>query len=320
MLKDALTLCIPTINRSVYLDRALQYYSFINFDGKIIIGDSSDDKFKKQNKEIIKLYKNLDIEYIFAEKSKFKNDAQVLHYLGKFIKTPYVTFTGDDDFLIPSGTEKCVDFLDANNDFAAVHGMRLNFLLKDNKIVHTDTDEGYEWIKEDAFQRWLSYMRKGIATVSFIHRTDNWKKQYELVTKIESRYIGTELIICSIAAIQGKVKRIYDLSVVFQRETPNRLFSFRKYSLWDLINTPEWSKSSKIFVEEIDRLLKEQGFDKKDEIKKEFWFHCLTILINQFNNLGKEVVFPTEPVDLNLKESDPFYPIYKLLTIGTLDD
>jgi glycosyltransferase domain-containing protein len=314
-----LTLCIPTINRTKYLSRALEYYNFVNLDCKIIIGDSSDDEHKKQNKELIKKYNNLNIEYIFCDKKRFNNDSHVLKYLGNFVKTKYVTFAGDDDFIVPSGVEKCINFLDENNDFAAAHGIRLNFIENNGKIVHIETDEGYEWIKEDAWERWFSYMRRGIATVSFIHRTENWKKQYQLVGKMNTRYLGTELIICSTAAIQGKIKKIYDLSLIFQKETPERLFSFRKYTLWDLINSSDWYKSSEIFIEEVDKQLKEQGFNKGEEIKKEFWYHCLNVLINQFNNLGKQIVLPTTPLDLGLKEDDQFYPIAQLINEGKID-
>jgi glycosyltransferase domain-containing protein len=315
---ENLSVCIPTINRSHYLERALTYYSSVNFNGKILIGDESDNYHKKLNKECVKKFKNLNISYIHFEHTRESNDAKMLFTLSYYIKTPYVTFTGDDDFLVPLGAKKCVEFLENNPAFAAAHGVRLNFVLNENKIVHIDTDEGYEWINENAWERWLSYMRSGIATVSFIHRTENWEKQYELVGKMNCRYLGTELIICSIAAIQGKVKSIHDLSVVFQRENPDRLFSFRNHTLWDLINSPGWSESAFIFIEEIKRLMKEQGFDKEKEIEKEFWYHCLNILINQFNTQDQEFVLPTEPLELNLTLDDPFYPIYQLLTEGKI--
>lgn len=309
-----LSLAIPTINRSHFLERALTYYSSVGFNGKILIGDSSDNQHKKINRKNIKRFKNLDISYIHLEQTKVSNDAKMLLALSHFVETPYVTFTGDDDFLVPSGANKCVEFLENNPTFAATHGMRLNFVLNNGKIVHIDTDEGYEWVKENAWERWVSYMHSGIATVSFIHRTENWKKQYELVSKMNCRYLGTELIICSIAAIQGPVKKIPDLSVAFQRENPERLFSFRNQTLWDLINSPGWSESANIFVDKITSLLVDEGMYKEKEVKKEFWYHCLNILINQFNSQDQEVVLPTEPIEMELAEDDVFYPIYMLLT------
>lgn len=312
-LKD-ITICIPTINRSHYLKRALAYYSKVKFPGKILIGDESDDEHKKINRSTIEKCKSLDISYIHLPHTNKSNDAKMLYALSFFVETPYVTFTGDDDFLVPSGAEQCINFLEENKDFAAAHGGRLNFILNNKQLVHLDKDEGYEWINENAWERWLSYMHTGVATVSFIHRTENWKKQYAYTEKINCRYIGTELIICSVAAIQGKVKRLENLSVVFQRETPNRLFSFRNHTLWDLMNSDEWATSANLFVQEINKLLEEQGFKKEDEIKQEFWYHCLNILVHQFNNKDKEVILPTEPIILDINKKDSFYPIYKLIT------
>ena len=53
-----LSLCVPTINRSHYLKRALTYYSAVNFDGKILIGDSSDSHHKKTPLATAKNYCN----------------------------------------------------------------------------------------------------------------------------------------------------------------------------------------------------------------------------------------------------------------------
>ena len=64
--------------------------------------------------------------------------------------------------------------------------------------------------------------------------------------------------------------------------------------------------------------LAEEGYEVADEVKREFWYHCLNILINQFNNVNKEVVLPTESIDLKLGEDDPFSPIVQLITKGSI--
>jgi len=80
-----------------------------------------------------------------------------------------------------------------------------------------------------------------------------------------------------------------------------------------------YHKDSNLFIEHVHKQLREQGFDNKEKVKKEFWFHCLNILINQFNNIDKKIEMPTEPIDLNLKIDDPFYPIYNLLITGEIN-
>lgn len=318
-----LTVVIPTYNRSLYLDRQLQYYDTVKFLGTILIGDSSDDKFEKKSyTSVIKKYPNLDIQYHYFNMKKiaFQHAAVKIVYMLDEIKTPYVAFAGDDDFQVPTGLHQCVEFLDNNPDYIAAHGVRLNFTLDDQiygNIIGLDAYEGYAWDMDNPVERWHNYMESGIATIFYVHRTPIWKKLFAYSIKAKCDYIGNELIICSLCAILGKVKKLNCLSTVFQRNTLTKVFSFRDTTLWDLIHTNDWIPSVKIFEKAVVmELSKRMPLEEaKKTFHREFWYHCLVVMNNQFNKkYTQSEPAPKTIIDFsNLKKEDPFFHIFNIL-------
>ena len=125
-----ITLLIPTINRSDFIHRLLQYYHGQNFRGTIAIGDSSNPFHADKNKETIsRMEATLDITY-----SEFpgKSDSQVVKELLQSTTTEFSAFLPDDDFLIPDSLYSCAQFLHCNSDYAAAHGVGLILELDSN--------------------------------------------------------------------------------------------------------------------------------------------------------------------------------------------
>ena len=60
-----ITILVPTLNRPEYINRLLKYYSRCSFEGKIIIGDSSNEENSELNQKMID-ETQLDIEYIHS--------------------------------------------------------------------------------------------------------------------------------------------------------------------------------------------------------------------------------------------------------------
>ena len=66
-----LTIILPIMNRSYFLNRILLYYTILNFKGMIIILDSSNSKILEENHNIIKRYSDLQIKYFKENGSAF---------------------------------------------------------------------------------------------------------------------------------------------------------------------------------------------------------------------------------------------------------
>ena len=120
-----LTIIIPTFNRADLLRNCLNYYDKINFDGKILIIDSSDDFELKQNQKNINNFNNLNITHKIKKTSIMGS----LKYAIDYVETNYLTQSGDDDFIVPLSAKKCIEFLNRNKDYILANGKTLLAIL-----------------------------------------------------------------------------------------------------------------------------------------------------------------------------------------------
>lgn len=125
-LKDC-TIVIPTYNRSTYLRRILGYYDRIGIPLSIIVADSSSDGIKDLNREICGGCRNLMVQYL----GSYKYNLNPLHKIidaVEFVSTPFVVLCADDDFIIPSGMIKTIDFLSVHSEYKVAQGRHFYFL------------------------------------------------------------------------------------------------------------------------------------------------------------------------------------------------
>lgn len=110
------TIIIPSYNRHRQLERLLDYYS--NYKISIIVGDSTLKPFPNLRK-----YKN--VKYFHYPNYSYAKKIPLIY---NKVKTKYVIFCGDDDFVIPKSIKKCIDFLEKNDDYSSAHGHYLRFI------------------------------------------------------------------------------------------------------------------------------------------------------------------------------------------------
>ena len=102
------SILIPTLNRSDFVLRILEYYKKSFFTGQIIILDSSKNVEKKLNKKNVKKYsKYLEIDYIWDIGWSF----ELFKKYQKYIRKNNCIFSGDDDFISIDGLKKSIEFL-----------------------------------------------------------------------------------------------------------------------------------------------------------------------------------------------------------------
>ena len=221
-----ISIFIPTKNRSDYLARALYYYYKAGFQGKIYIGDSSNDEHAEKNEHLIDSLKDkLKIIYRYFPNPPYLNEGMCVKTLTEIADTPYAVCSGDDDFLIPAGLERCVEFLENHPDYTAAHGFRANISLGNDgvfgKIISGCIFPGHIMESEIASERWIAYIREPLSTQYYVHRMEAWRRMYRDVDSVPIRYFGPELLPCSLSVIMGKIKRLDCLTTVFQKGTHN---------------------------------------------------------------------------------------------------
>ncbi len=213
------TLLIPTKNRFYYLDKTINYYSNLDFKGTIFIIDSSDKEISKKNKNLLNIFKNLKIEYFHFDGMPW----QVIQKAFPSINTKFVSFTGDDDYLVPDMLEKGIAFLKSNSDFIAVNGDALCAVsLKNRTYIDYFTPYALNSSHEEtANERVFGLMENYSLPLFSIHRTLYFEKllsfipdssQYQKVCPVWA--IADEILPSSISVALGKAAKIDGLFMV----------------------------------------------------------------------------------------------------------
>jgi glycosyltransferase domain-containing protein len=211
MLRD-LAIIIPTYNRPHFLNRALLFYSKINFGGCLYIVDGSDDPHRHVNRQIIDSYKNR-IKYFYDPDSI--NEVVRMAKIRHLIMEKYVTFSGDDDFQLPIGLSHCINFLNNNRDYDVCFGYKINFIEENNKLKMIGLNINHEWNYDSPSKRYLEYMMEGNSTNYCVHRNHIWDRILSK-TDIPIRYIGTELIMCASTVILSRMKRLDRIQILYE--------------------------------------------------------------------------------------------------------
>ncbi len=260
-LHQRLTILIPTKNRHMFLKRLLYYYRAINFKGCLGIGDSSEGSNLNKNIELIDNLEN-DLN-IIHEISPGLSPSQADNELLKSVKTDYAAHLNDDDYLIPSGIDKCIEFLEKNKDYAASHGLALSVKTKNSephgeiiKCVKKDQPIREE---EKPSKRFVYYL----ANYSDIHYSVFRIKDYSLLfndlhANLDQNFVS---ISSAIATISGKVNELHCLYLVRHiQDTPMHFREANDAIFW--LSNKNWMINLNIVRESaVKELLEQENID-----------------------------------------------------------
>lgn len=246
---------IATKNRPSFLARAIQYYSISGYKGIIFIGDSSSEKNSKKNLKIIKYYRDLKINYY---KNIQLSADQMMSFLSKKVKTKFSVMINDDDVLIVSSIQNCINFLNKNLDFSAVNGRAYNIGLNKNdcipfgKIAFFQSYPMLEYKNNVYIKRISDFFHKTLNVNMSITRSETNVRAFNNVkrlNKFDSAFVFGELIHAVTVLSDGKIGNIDDCYLVRQKHSEQY---YRK------VSRTEWFKQSNIVsaIFELKKILK----------------------------------------------------------------
>jgi glycosyltransferase domain-containing protein len=294
MLDDAVSIMIPTMNRSEFIARSLKYYSKAGFKGQILIGDSSNETHSTLiHKHILNFQNSLNIVYRYYPNPPFFNDAVCLKELINLAQTPFLVYSGDDDLLIPKSLSKSAEFLFDHNDYSAAHGHFVVFVLRAQgaigQIVETYHTPGHNIHSQIACERWKGYIRQAVSTQYYVHRKATWQYMYADLEHVPIRYLGPEVLPCSLSVIAGKVIELDILSTLFQVNY-DKPFGWGTHSLYSLSLDPNWSNAVSGLRNVIVRELVSHDNIPLEEAQKcfdkEWWRHILIMMQAHYDSRG----------------------------------
>lgn len=112
---DSVSVVIPAHNRPEKLRRLLHYYSKTTI--QIIVSDSSNLPFPY-------LSEFPGLNYVHFPNAQF---LWKIYKILPSIKTKYVVYCADDDFIVPQAIEQCIQFLDLHPDYNSAQGHYLSY-------------------------------------------------------------------------------------------------------------------------------------------------------------------------------------------------
>ena len=205
------SIIILTYNRPGYLRRVLDYYSSCKAGYNIIVADSSSDENKRKNRETIFSLPDLKVLYFGHYPSDIEPGHKFFDALSH-IETKYCLSCGDDDFIVPSGIEKSIDFLEKNKDFTVAQGQEITFYPG----IKVKGDGRFYWRAEypfksdnlpDAKSRLIEQVANySVPTFYGVYRTDFLKMIFEEALKFVSHPRLVEILLSALTLTYGKME------------------------------------------------------------------------------------------------------------------
>ena len=255
-----ISIIIPTLNRSIFVLRVLEFYKKNSFKGHILILDSSDTAEKKLNEIYIKSYSNiLNIDYIWDRGWSFELFKKYQNY----IKKKYCIFSGDDDYISSNGIKKCIAFLNKkeNKKIVAASGKAIIIKIIGKHLDKIVTSAEYNLTtatEKDSLDRLQNFFYNYTVPIYSIMRTGIFKKilRYSLLkinrNKCDFNAINTEILPCSLLVAEGPIFKIEAPLVV---RTVGHARIIQK-SLLDIEKDKSFIKSKLYLIKSLSHLLK----------------------------------------------------------------
>ena len=212
-----MTIVIPTKNRPQYVERILTYYLGLDFIGNIIIIDSSDEETAEYIKKYVNNINKVNFTYSFSEGLP----TTVIRDNVNLIKTKYVSFLGDDDYIIPTGILRSIEYLKNNPDIVACRGEALK--IRDSNLSSDSISRYWNFfnrLEDSSGDRVIKHFSDYHTPFFHVCRSEMFIKAYSnapSMSEIEAGYdrlIGDELIVAALMLAYGKFASIEGLHLV----------------------------------------------------------------------------------------------------------
>ena len=262
---EHLTILLPLKDRVPFTHRWLSYAMTAPLPYRILIADGGADPAVVNAVAAMKL-QGLDVEYV-----RYPYDHNYAAYYAKLadalsrVSTPFVVMADNDDFFIPQGLARAVEFLRAHDDFVACGGQCAMFWLGDGSAT-APTDAIYgdrvQWkcssqistdVAETARERLLGRCLGANDVFYAVHRTGLLRSHFEAVRDCNPRdlFLMEELIMF-LTAIAGKTRQLETLYIARQQDSPGSSGGSHqeKFGDWfDRMLLPTWSEDFSRFVD-----------------------------------------------------------------------
>ncbi|AXQ47370.1 TIGR00180 family glycosyltransferase [Pseudomonas vlassakiae] len=186
-LRERFTLVLITHNRPAFLRRTLHYYR--DFPASILVLDSSNQADATLQAD----YPQVDYRHL--PQYTYRGLQEKLSYGVNEVRTPFMTFAADDDFLLFDAMAQSVEFLTQNPDYGVCHGYGMMYVAHGTEVHFYRRDKRVQedYCSDDPAQRLVEFMGQFLPPFYAVTRTDLLQQWYALLppgTSFEWQEIG----------------------------------------------------------------------------------------------------------------------------------
>jgi glycosyltransferase domain-containing protein len=140
-----------------------------------------------------------------------------LHDIVQKVTTKYVCFCADDDFWLKESMKSCVDFLENNQDYAAVHGLYFGFRPVNNQMKYFRIYPGMRDITDTGMHdRYISLMSNYWPIFYAMQKTQCIQKTFTLTYENNFTHATMSELLHAFSVVSfGKVK-VLDIQTYFR--------------------------------------------------------------------------------------------------------
>lgn len=279
-----LTILLPVKDRVPFTHRWLAYAASADLPFRILIADGGSDDTVAPLVAESKAH-GLDVEYV-----RYPFDRSYGDYYGKIanalsrVTTPFVVMADNDDFFIPHGLARAVEFLLAHDDHVACGGQSALFwVAAAGQPAEADTRYGDRvvWKCSSQFssdvavtaQQRLRERCRGANDVFYaVHRTELLRRHFEAVRDCNPHdlFLMEELVMF-LTAIAGKTRQLDTLYIARQQDSPGSSAGAHqdRFGDWyDRMLLPTWSEDFTRFVDYASAALSRADGIPDDEARR----------------------------------------------------
>ncbi len=286
-------LLIPTMNRSDFMIRQLNYYASLSSPHPIYIGDASNESEKKKTESAIESFKDkLDIHYHHLPGMNIR---KTITYLGEVATEEFCAIICDDDYLIPASVEKCASFLSHHSDYRTAQGKAIIFGLNESGPYGTIKGSMVYWDiksveKSTAAERVAHFGQNYWVPQFSVHRRTEFVEDSVVYRNIEDEAFG-EILHCYTFICNGKSKYIDCLYLIRQSHDAR----YEVPGILDWITDTKWNPSYQLFINAISSCItKTDGIplsESKEVIRNAFKNYLKAVFRNKLKDTTTELNF-----------------------------
>ena len=286
----------------------MNYANYISLPFKIFIADGGKDIEVEKKLKNLRNYPNLDYKYF-----KYPYDNTYSRYFNKLnniiekVSTSFVMLVDNDDFVVPGGITKSINFLENNPDYISCRGRIDGILIKPSSSKKDKEKYEFRYPSEDsvklnqsrALNRLKTHLSNYSPTFYDVHRAVNLNEAFLRLKEMDFSDLHlAELATSCISVTQGKIKRNNYPFLVRQLNPPGSSAAEenKKGNFFDRMFSKTWSNDYNTLRLNISNRLSETDNISKSEAA------------NFFDNYFKTLIFPE--IVKNLSKKIPRIPSF----------